>query len=167
MAAPGLAPVPDTNQTVNPEQRLQVEQALKGSASWFIMIAGLSVVNSVLGMAGAPIQFIFGLGVTQVVDALAHKGGNPGLVLDLVINGMIVGVFALFWNFARKGAKWAWIAGMGLYLLDGLILLPFGDYLGVAFHGWALYRMYAGYKLLPEFERLHRPPMMGTISAAQ
>ena len=42
------------------------------------------------------------------------------------INSMIAGVFVLFWNFARKGAKWAFYAGMSLYLLDGLILLAVG-----------------------------------------
>lgn len=166
MATPGLAPAPSAENT-NLEQKLQVESALKGSASWFIVIAGLSLVNSVLAMTGANLQFIFGLGFTQVVDALAHESGATGLVLDLFINGMIAGVFTLFWHFSRKGAKWAWIAGMALYTLDGLILLPFKDFLGLAFHAYALYRMYTGYKLLPEFLRLSAPPMTGTIVASR
>jgi hypothetical protein len=118
-------------------------------------------------MAGAKIQFIFGLGITQVVDAISHQAGSAGQVLDLVINGMIAGVFALFWHFARTGAKWAWITGMALYLLDGLILLPFGDYLGLAFHAYVLYRLYSGFKLLPEYQRVSQPAMTGTISASQ
>ena len=164
MATPGLGTVP-TGQNANLEQKLRLEQALKGSAGWFIIVAALSLVNSVLAMAGAKIQFIFGLGITQVVDALSHQAGGPGQVLDLVINGIIASVFALLWHFAKKGAKWAWITGMVLYLLDGLILLPFGDYLGLAFHAYALYRMYSGFKLVPEYERLNQPTT-GTISTS-
>jgi hypothetical protein len=55
---------------------------------------------------------------------------------------------------------------MVLYLLDGLILLPFGDYLGLAFHAYVLYRLYSGLKLVPEYQRLTQPPMTGTISAS-
>ena len=46
---------PSANQTALIAQKLRVEQALKGSSSWFIVIAGLSLVNSVLFMTGAKI----------------------------------------------------------------------------------------------------------------
>lgn len=163
MATPGLSPAP--GQSSNTQQKAMIEHALKGSASWFIVVAGLSIVNSVLSMTGAKIHFIFGLGITQVVDAISHQAGSAGQVLDLVINGMIAGVFALFWHFAKQGAKWAWMTGMGLYLLDGLILVPFGDYLGLAFHAWALFRMYSGFKLLGEYQRLNQPAT-GAISTS-
>lgn len=148
------------------EQKLRLEQALKGSASWFIMIAGLSVLNSILSMSGASLHFIFGLGITQVVDAVAHQVGSAGYVLDLIINGMIAGVFILFWSFARKGQKWAWILGMGLYLVDGIILIPFKDYLSVAFHAYALFRMFSGYQLLSAFEQANKAASTGAISSS-
>jgi len=163
--APGVSNS-STNQTALVAQKLRVEQALKGSSSWFIVIAGLSLVNSVLFMSGTKIHFIFGLGLTQIVDALAHNVGSTGIVLDLIINGVIAAVFVLFWNFARKGEKWAWLAGMGLYVLDGLILLLFKDFLSVAFHGWALYRMSTGWKLLPVMEKLKQSGTTGTISSS-
>lgn len=167
MASPALGvSKPAANQNDLAAQKLQVEQALKGSSSWFVVIAGLSLVNSVLAMTGANIHFIFGLGLTQIVDALAHDSGGAGIVLDLIINGMIAGVFVLFWNFARKGGKWAFFVGMGLYVVDALILLAFKDILSVAFHGWALYRMYGGVKLLPAFERLKQASANGVISAS-
>jgi hypothetical protein len=167
MASPAPAV---SNSSANPSaliaQRLRVEQALKGSSSWFVIIAALSLVNSVLSMTGATIHFIFGLGFTQIIDALAHSAGGAGVALDLVINGVIAAVFVLFWNFARKGEKWAWLAGMGLYVVDALILLAFKDILSVAFHGWALYRMYSGLKLLPALEKLNRSSASGTISSS-
>jgi len=154
-----------SNQSNVLEQKLRIEQALKGSSSWFITIAVLSLVNSVLAMTRANIQFIFGLGFTQIVDALAHQAGGAGLVLDLVINGIIAGVFALFWSFARKGQKWAWYAGMGLYAVDALLLLPAKDFLSIAFHAYALYRMSMGLKLLPMMERLNHSQATGAVSS--
>src|SRR5579871_6838747 len=124
--------------------RARLLVALKGPASWFAMIAGLSVVNSVLSMSGASLHFIFGLGLTQIVDAVAHQVGSAGYVLDILINGIIAGFFLLIWNFARKGQPWAWYAGMALYATDAVLCLVFQDYLSAAFHGWALYRMYPG-----------------------
>ena len=160
------APAPAINNQSNAiEQKLRVQHALKGSASWFVMIAVLSLVNSVLAMSGANIHFIFGLGFTQIVDALAHQAGGAGLVLDLVINGIIAGVFVLFWNFARKGQKWAWYVGIALYAVDALILLPFKDFLSIAFHAYALYRMSSGLKLLPILERLNRSTATGAVSS--
>jgi hypothetical protein len=130
------------------------------------MIAALSMVNSILAMSGASVRFIFGLGLSQIVDALAHQAGSPGYVLDLIINGIIAGVFVLFWNFARKGQKWAWYVGMAVYVVDGVLLLLFKDYLAIAFHAYALYRMSSGLKLLPILERLDQQAATGAISTS-
>ena len=167
MADPGSSFSPSgTSPSVAVEQKARVLQVLKGPASWFVMIAGLSVVNSILAMSGAHVRFIFGLGLSQIVDALAHQAGSPGYVLDLVINGMIAGVFVLFWNFARQGQRWAWYLGMALYVVDGLLLLLFKDYLAIAFHAYALYRMSSGLKLLPILERLEQQSATGAISTS-
>jgi hypothetical protein len=135
-------------------QKLRAEQLVKSGASWFLWIAGLSIVNSIVGLAGGGVHFIVGLGITQFVDALAHQVGSSGLVLDIVINGFVVGVFVLFWKFASKGQSWAFIVGMVLYALDGLLLLMFKDIFSVAFHAYALFRIYTGMKILPVLHRL-------------
>ena len=167
MADPGQSYTPSgTSQSVAVEQKARVLQALKGRASWFVIIAGLSVVNSILAMSGASVRFIFGLGLSQIVDALAHQAGSPGYLLELIINGIIAGVFVLFWNFARKGQKWAWYLGMAVYVVDGALLLLFKDYLAIAFHAYALYRMSSGLKLLPILERLERQSATGAISTS-
>jgi hypothetical protein len=117
-------------------------------------------------MTGTSVRFIFGLGLSQIVDALAHQAGSPGYLLDLIINGIIAGVFVLFWNFAREGQKWAWYLGMAVYAVDGLLLLLFKDYLAIAFHAYALYRMSSGLKLLPILERLEQQSTTGAISTS-
>jgi hypothetical protein len=130
-------------------QRLRAQQVVSAGAGWFLWIAGLSLVNSVIGMTGGKLHFIVGLGITQVVDAVAHGVGSAGIVLDLIINGVVAGLFVLFWKFARAGARWAFLTGMVLYAADGLLLLAFKDVFSVAFHAYALFRIYGGLKALP------------------
>jgi hypothetical protein len=84
------------------------------------------------------------LGIAQFVDALARQAGQTGFALNLVINGGVAAVFVLFWNFARKGEQWAFLVGMGLYVVDALVMLMSQDILAVAFHAYALYRIYRG-----------------------
>jgi hypothetical protein len=158
MATGGFGSTGDTSPatTALVEQKLRAEQIVKNGAGWFLAIAGLSILNSVLTMSGTSFHFIFGLGVTQVVDAVGRAGGTTGSALSLVVNLFIAGVFLLFWNFARKGEKWAFLAGMALYAIDGLILLPFKDFLGVAFHAYALFRIYNGMQGLPVLESLRQ-----------
>jgi hypothetical protein len=114
------------------------------SARWFYWIAGLSLINSAVVIFGGNFHFVVGLGVTSVVDALAKQAGSAGVVLDLIINGCIAGLFILFGSFASKAQKWAFLVGMALYALDGLLLLTARDILSVAFHAYALYCLYRG-----------------------
>ncbi|HEY1272815.1 MAG TPA: hypothetical protein VGF08_12555 [Terriglobales bacterium] len=150
----GMEPVAPANDLA--AQKARAQQIVGAGAGWFIWIAGLSVVNSVIGMAGGGVHFIVGLGITQEVDALAKEAGSSGMVLDLIINGFVVGVFALFWHFARKGQSWAFIVGMLLYAADGLLLLVFKDIFSVAFHAYALFRIYNGFKVLPILQKLEQ-----------
>jgi hypothetical protein len=145
MATPGLGmgSQPLTNLV---EQKLRAERLVRVGAGWFATIAALS-------MSGAGIRFIFGLGIAQFIDALAHQAGQTGFALDLVINGFVAGVFVVFWRFARKGEQWAFMVGMALYALDGAVMLYFKDILAVAFHAYALYRMYSGMSGIPALQR--------------
>jgi hypothetical protein len=149
----GLSGAPQSAMTSAVEQKLRAERVVKVGASWFITVGVLSIINSVLSMSGTGFHFIFGLGVTELVDALAHQVGRSGFALDLVINGFVAGGFVLFWHFARKGQQWAFLVGMALYALDGLLMLYFRDILAVAFHGYALYRMYSGMSGIPALQR--------------
>ena len=162
MATPGLG-LNDSAQsslTNLVEQKLRAERLVKAGASWFLMVGVLSLINSVLTMSGSGFRFIFGLGIAQFVDVLARQAGQTGFALSLVINGGVAAVFALFWNFARKGEHWAFVGGMGLYIIDALVMLMSQDILAVAFHAYALYRMYRGFKgigPLKHFQGLLQP----------
>ena len=106
----GLSGTPQPSIANALEQKLRAERVVKAGANWFITVAVLSMINSVLSMSGAGIRFIFGLGIAEFVDALAHQAGQSGFALDLIINGFVAGVFVIFWNFARKGQQWPFLS---------------------------------------------------------
>jgi hypothetical protein len=149
MASTGMAPVQASERAQQVDQRVAVAKMVsaarvRASAKWFYWIAGLSMINSVAVMSGTNFRFVVGLGITSVVDAMARQAGTIGSLLDIVINGFVAGVFVLFGYFAVKAQKWAFVVGMGLYALDGLLLLGAKDFLGMGFHAYALFAIYRG-----------------------
>ena len=142
--APAQAPV---NQAAL-ERKLKLQNTTKRGAGWLMTVAVFSVVDSALTLSNAKIHFIVGLGVTQIADGIGKAGGAAGNVAGFVITLITAVVFLLFWKFAREGRKWAFVVGMILYALDGLIFVGFGLWLDLAFHAFALFNMYKGLQAL-------------------
>lgn len=134
------------------QQQIKLENQLKGGANWFFWVAGLSLVNTVVFLFDGTINFVVGLGITQIIDGLAlyiSTELNPEIALfiqivGLGINLIILGIFVLFGVMARKRKNWAFVTGMILYALDVLILIWASDLLSILFHAFALYGMFQG-----------------------
>lgn len=146
----------------NTELKNLVETFTSG-ASWFFFIAGLSVVNSLLVLFGADWSFIFGLGITQVFDGIAmgiagEMGGGAGIwiVRGIVFafNLAIAGFFVLFGWLSKKGYGAAFVIGIVLCFLDGLLFLVFMDWMGLGFHALAIFLMIRGYLALRKLRAL-------------
>ena len=158
-AGTAMAPVPSApvNQALV-EQKLKLQARMRGGAGWFMAVALFSVVNSALMLFNAKLHFIVGLGVTQIADGVGKLGGTAGSVAGFVVTLFAAGFFLLFWKFAREGQQWAFITGMILYALDGLIFLGFGLWLDLAFHAFAIFNIYKGMAALNELNQLNRQP---------
>jgi hypothetical protein len=117
---------------------------LKGGASWFFWIAGLSLINSIVAFTGSEWGFILGLGITQIFDAIGQNIEGGGKAIVLVLDILAAGVFIFFGVFANKRHTWAFIVGMILYALDGLIFLVAQDWLGLGFHVFVLFCLFRG-----------------------
>lgn len=160
MSTFGQAPAPDSLTTssstapqLTPEQKmalLQVHQRVKSGANWFYWIAGLSVVNTIAAVSGTDWRFILGLGITQIADAIAHEVGGLGTAAAVVIDGIAIGFFILMGKLAGDAKKWAFILGMIAFGLDGLLSLVAKDFIGLAFHGYALFCIYRGFAAATE-----------------
>ncbi len=130
------------------------EKRTQTGGDWFFWIAGFSVVNSVLALVGANFHFVIGLGTTEVIDSIFSGRGGVGRGISLALDILAAAFYVGYGLFARKGAKWAFIVGMVFYALDGALLLFAQDWLSVAFHAYALYRIFQGFQAAQELGRL-------------
>jgi len=156
-AGTAMAPVPSApvNQALV-EQKLKLQARMRGGAGWFMAVALFSVVNSALMLFNAKLHFIVGLGVTQIADGIGKVGGTVGSIAGFIVTLIAAGLFAGLWKFAREGQQWAFLTGMILYALDGLIFLGLGLWLDFGFHVFALFSMYKGFTSLNELNQLNR-----------
>lgn len=145
VASPGaLIPAPDTPEMAQRRQRLE------SGANWFYWIAGLSLVNLLIGAAGSDWAFIIGLGISQVFVAIARelaKGTDVSMILIGVLWLLAFAASAFFavcgW-LARRPFVAAFVVGITAFGLDTLIYLLSADLIGVAFHALALYFLWQG-----------------------
>jgi hypothetical protein len=152
------------------QARLKATNQLNSGAAWFYWVAGLSLINSLILLAGSDWSFLIGLGITQVIDALASAlaeeiAPTSGLIIKVVafaLDLVVAGVFVLFGWLARKRLMWGFIVGMILYALDGLIFVLVSSWLSVGFHIFALVGMYSGLKALFTLRRLPPLPAAGS-----
>lgn len=154
------------------DDRAQLEGRVASGANWFFWIAGLSIFNSAVVLLGSKWSFVVGLGITQLVDALvthfAEQLGTGVAVAAFAFDLLVAGVFVMFGVFARKRHEWAFLVGMALYGLDGVLFLLARDWLSFGFHVFALYSIYTGLRAawtlakLPPAPLQPEPPVPGS-----
>ncbi len=138
-----------------PEQaRAYYMEQVKRSASWFYLIAGLSIVNSLLQFAGVQFTLTVGLGYTQIVDAFTQLDYGVAPSTALFVDVLIAGLFAAFGYFGRNGIRRIFIVGMALYAFDGLFFLATGAIFSVLIHGVVLFQLYKGVQALGSVDKV-------------
>ena len=134
---------------------------MRRGAGWFLTIGLLSGVNSLLQIFDAKIRFIFGLGITQVVDAVAHGMGQGGTIVILVVDGLFIVMLILCSRWAKTGSQGAFLGGMIAYALDGVLLLYFSMWLDAAVHAYALWMIWQGYAASRELAQMQQAAQPG------
>ena len=126
-------------------EQYKLAQTRKNGGDWFLWIACLSLINTILYVTNTQFNFIFGLGITQLIDGLVTEAApvirGVAIFLDILIAGAFVGI----WYLAKRHT-WPFITGMVFYAGDALIFVIAGEWLGLAFHVFAFFVMMAGYK---------------------
>jgi hypothetical protein len=119
--------------------------AFQSGAKWFYAIAVLSLINTTLSLTKSNIRFPVGLGITQLIDALAYLASEdfPAAsmiikILSVILNSIFAGIIAFFGWLALKKKTWAFIVGMILFSLDSVLSLLFKDWISLGFHVLAL-----------------------------
>lgn len=159
IAAEGQRPA--LQQVAASQEQHRLERQHRSGANWFYWIAGLSVINTLVWLFGGRVTFLIGLGITQLVDALiqivsASVAQDVALVVKMVgfvVNVGIAVLFVVFGVLANQRRKWAFIVGMVLYALDGLLFIWVQDWWSLGFHLLALYGLYSGLRALNELSK--------------
>lgn len=159
--SPGGAPPSASTQPAAQDPRVPVTLRVRRGAGWFLTIAVLSGINSVLQIVDAKIRFIFGLGITQVVDALGKGAGQNGMFITIAVDGVFLLMLILCWKWARTGSQGAFVVGMIAYALDGVLLLFFSLWLDAAVHAYALYMMWQGFAAARELAQIQQAVQPG------
>lgn len=147
------------------QKKLILEKRIKSGANNFFWIAGFSLINTVIYITGGSVNFVMGLGITQVVDGIARglgsDGGSNAIVISAVGLGIdlaIAAMFVLFGMLSRKGNRMVLAFGAILYIMDALIFVYVQDWYAALFHALMLIGLWNGYKAMGELDRLEENP---------
>ncbi len=110
------------------------------------------MVNSFIHLSGGEFSFLIGLAIIELKDALfvafLSETGSPGnfflTIIAVFLSIAIAGVFVGIGLLARKKYLWAYVAGMTVYALDGVIFLLFLDVFSFGFHVVVLVLLWEG-----------------------
>jgi hypothetical protein len=163
-----IAATVDPAQFALAQKRSALQIRIKNDIGWFYWIAGLSIINSLVFLFGGDINFVIGLAMTQFIDGVMSAAANLSLKngtnlailiqgVGLVINLAIAGFFVLCGVFGIKRKRGWVIAGIVLYGVDSVICLIFEIWLGLAFHGFALFFLIRGLLALNQLKKLDPP----------
>lgn len=142
--------------------RLAAAAKIKKGADWFFWIAGLSVLNSIISLLGGGINFLIGLGLPQIMTGVAklvagEASATTGIIVQAIAFAASVAISAIFVGFglfARNRQRWAFIVGMILYVLDGLVFIWVADYWSIGFHVLALLGLFGGLRAVGELAKM-------------
>jgi hypothetical protein len=145
-------------------ERKYLQLCVRSGANWFYWIAALSLINTIIVAVGLRLAFYLGLAFTQIVDAISSEREGTSRIFFIAIDYTCMGAFAGLGFLAHRKQNWAFVVGMILYGLDGLLLLyawlqmggfPFFSLL---LHGYAIFRMAKGLGAAHELQRNYVPP---------
>ena len=112
---------------------------------WFWVIGYLSVINTIILATKSSVHFIFGLGITQIIDAYTFSSFDNYKLRASIFSFLISGIFIALGYFAKANRKWAYMTGLILYSLDTSIFIYSTDWLSLAFHLVVLIAIIYGY----------------------
>jgi len=126
---------------------------IKSGASWFYWIAGLSLINSISEFSGGSWRFMFGLGITQILDRFTGVFGGAAAAVALAIGLLAAGFLVACGVFASKGRSWTFLVGLVFIGLDGIASVLTASWLGVALHALVLFYLFRGFQASRRFAR--------------
>lgn len=132
-------------------------KTIKTGANWFYWIAALSLINSVVLLMESDYNFIAGLGITQIFDAILMEIMGGYNILCLIPSIFFSFIFAGLGHYANKHYRIAFLIGLVFYGFDSLLFLIVGDLLSAGFHAFAFFMIFKGFKALNTLQVKNEP----------
>jgi hypothetical protein len=120
---------------LSPQEAAAANPVVRSGAQWFWWIIGLSLVNMLIFLSGSTMNFVVGLGITTLSDAIFANNKIIGFTIDAVA----LGFFAFVGFKAQNGRLWAFYLGLAVYTLDALLYVLLQVWMSVAFHALAIF----------------------------
>jgi hypothetical protein len=131
------------------EQRLaDLRSDSRNDANYFFVAAGLAALGT--GLLPIKLNLVVIIGAIDLFNFYARAWLQHNFLLAHVAPGMWVGIVALLGVAARRGHRWAFLAGVVLYGADLLVLATTFSWLAVGVHGFFVFRWFQGQKALQE-----------------
>jgi hypothetical protein len=136
------------------QERLRA--SIRSSAGWFFWIAGASIVNTLLMIFAVNLMFVVGLAIPLLASALAQDSSMAMNVIAFVVTVIMAGLFVFFGIYARRRHVWAFILGIILYAIDGILFVLIRDWMSIVFHVLALVYLSMGVQSVLKSKRLEK-----------
>jgi hypothetical protein len=115
----------------NQNQEVVVGDDVRKAANWCYWKAGITVLNSIIGLSGSVWAFFLGMTLPQVFqgfaagasDELQMKGTNGFHIVAFILSLACAGFMFFLGKKAAKGKKWAVIWGLVIFACDALLYL--------------------------------------------
>jgi hypothetical protein len=131
--------------TAENQKYADLPRAVKSASYLLFIIAGFSVINFIVFLAGSDINFVVGLAITQFIAAVASIIGSSTATLLAVIASLVfAAIFLVLGIFGRRGKTWAFVAGIVVYAADTILFFFVQDWQSIIFHLVILFLLIMG-----------------------
>jgi hypothetical protein len=148
----GAGRTDDEYKEANERHREELREDSQSDANYFFWAAALAATSS--GLFAVQINFLINTGV---FDLLRLYGRRFGADYPTVFEGTVVTwlvVLCALGYAARKGHRWAFLAGLVLYGADMVALLATFSIWAFGVHGFFVFRWFQGQKALKDLKQV-------------
>ncbi len=115
------------------EEPGNIDRRINRSANWFFGLAILSVTNTLLLMLPGT-TLIIGFGITALTYASTMGKGTLAILFMSLVTLAVTALFIILGICGRRKHRWAFVTGLTVYAIDGLLLILVQDWYSIAFH---------------------------------
>lgn len=134
----------------------ELQQKVASGSSWFLFMAAFTVINTVLVLAHSPIGMALGFILTDYIVGIAQHEGATGIGIAITLVPILIFVGLGF--VAGKGARWAFVVGIILLILDTLVgFIDLGNnIISIGIHLWAIWQMMGAIGAISRLKKISR-----------